>query len=179
MLLFSFPLLSCSNPKTQTPQSTPKQPKKRPYGYWKSPANLSAELRAFADQSDEKWRMPTQAELLTGGRSDIAGAVRRQGTWKSAADNAGLVLTSIARPRSLYLTFCTEISSPRMRPYMYWRNFENLRNELLEFVEARKCADANGAAEWSAGYLPSRRSWRLRGGRIWYAQLEFTAGLSA
>lgn len=86
--------------------------------------------------------MPTQSELLEAGRSDLAGAIRRYGSWKKVAEEAGLVLSSIAKPRSLNLIFCTDLKlrSGRMRPYMYWRNFENLRRELSEFI-TDSCAE--------------------------------------
>lgn len=137
MFSFVFPALcTLKGPEGGTRRAA-KQPRKRPYGYWKKTANLVAELQDFCAQSGEKGRMPTHSELLSAGRADIAGAIHRNGTWKTAADDAGLVLTSIVRPRSLYLTFCTDIKSPRMRPYRYWRDFENLRRELEQFMESQ------------------------------------------
>lgn len=122
------------------PYSCATSPTKRPYGYWVQSGNLRRELRAFAAESADPARMPTERELVAGGRADIAGAVRRAGSWEVVSRDAGLVLTSIARPRSLYLTYCTALRSGRMKPYMFWRNFDNLRAELLSFMEERGLA---------------------------------------
>lgn len=101
--------------------------------------------------------MPTQTQLLAAGRADLAGAIRRH-TWPAVASAAGLPLSSIARPRSLNLVYATDLrlASGRMRPYMYWRDFTHVRNELLEFVEA-----CHGTP---TGPLPSSRD-LIRAGR--------------
>lgn len=79
--------------------------------------------------------LPTQTELLQAGRSDLAGALRRHG-WETVSHASGLQLSSHARPRSLNLVFCTtlRLASGRMRPYMYWRDFSHLRDELHDVM---------------------------------------------
>jgi hypothetical protein len=97
--------------------------------------NRVAELRAFAAVQEEPYVMPTDRQLVDGGRPDLAAAVRRHGGWVTCAREAGLVLSSIARPRSIYLTYCANIRpGTRMKPYRYWNEFENLRRELREFI---------------------------------------------
>lgn len=90
--------------------------------------------------------MPTQSELIEAGRVDLAGAIRRYGSWKKVADEVGLVLSSISKPRSLNLIFCTKLKlrSGGMRPYMYWRDFENLRTELTNTIR-QLCGDEEPA----------------------------------
>jgi len=108
---------------------SPRRVSKRPYGYWKDASNLSAELRDFAEKENgDSTRMPTNAELMAKDRGDLAGAVRRSGTWVSAARRANLRPTSIVKPRSLYLSYCTEIRGAKANNY--WKDFENLRTEL-------------------------------------------------
>lgn len=150
MAFLSLPY-ACSK-QSSTPLTSPRRPR-RPYGYWKEKENLSSELRAFAAENGEGWRMPTLAELLSAARGDLAGAIRRQGTWKRAADAAGLVLTSIVRPRSLYLSFCTPIRGAR--PNNYWRDFGNIRRELLAHIAKTKAGPSSGGAAPDARMLPS------------------------
>lgn len=140
----SLPLVSShvrhKCPFRQIPLSCTAQPqksttsRKRPYGYWKHRENILAELKEYIKQHKNEPVMPTQSELLATGRSDLAGAIHRYGPWKKMADEAGLVLSSIAKPRSLNLVYCTTLRSERLRPYMYWRDFENLRAELKTFL---------------------------------------------
>lgn len=112
----------------------------RPYGYWTKLENIVDELREFAESQNDPNRMPTQAELLAAGRADIVGAVRRKGSWLDAAESADLVPTSIVRPRSVYLSFCTPILSAR--PHNYWKDFTNLRNELEPYIVENKLPNA-------------------------------------
>lgn len=121
--------LSCTSHQQKSTAS-----RKRPYGYWKHRENILAELKEYVKQHKNEPVMPTQSELLASGRSDLAGAIHRYGPWKMMADEAGLVLSSIAKPRSLNLVYCTTLKSERLRPYMYWRDFENLRAELKIFL---------------------------------------------
>lgn len=114
---------------------------KRPYGYWKDLSNVLAELRAHLkleriNSASPETVMPTQTELLHAGRVDLAGGIRRHG-WSKVANAAGLTLSSIARPRSLNLVYCTklQLGSGRMRPYMYWRDFSNVREEVFGFMQ--------------------------------------------
>lgn len=135
--------------------------RRRPYGYWTSNGRLSGELQEFAKAQGEETRMPTLAELMAAGRSDIAGAIRRQGSWGQAANAAGLTLTSIVRPRSLYLSFCTNIRGAR--PHGYWRDFANVRRELSIFV-AQKGVLPTAGELMAANRSDLIRAVRMHGG---------------
>jgi hypothetical protein len=118
-------------------------PSRRHRGYWNDPENLTRELRAFAAAQGEPSRMPTEAELRKGGRVDIGSAVRRCGGWERSAGVAGLVLTSIARPRSIYLTYCIDLKPGAiLKPHKYWNEFDNLRDELMAFVRQKNTSDS-------------------------------------
>lgn len=107
----------------------------RPHGYWTNRDNIFTELLEFVVSHKQEPIMPTQTELIEAGRADLAGAIRRYGSWQQVAKELGLVLSSIAKPRSLNLIYCTDLKSGQMKPYMYWRDFDNLRKELTEFIE--------------------------------------------
>lgn len=119
--------------------------------------------------------MPTQSELIEAGRVDLAGAIRRYGSWKTVADEVGLVLSSIAKPRGLNLIFCTKLKlrSGGIRPHMYWRNFENLRAELTDAIsqlcgneELEECGNVipTAAQLQVAGRSDLVRAIRMHGG---------------
>ncbi len=131
---------SVTNTSTGKCARTPK-PRTRPYGYWTKHENLAQELVTFAISQNDPTRMPTQAELLAAGRSDIVSAIRRNGKWSFAAKLSGLIPTSIAKPRSVYLSFCTPISGAR--PHNYWSDFANLRAELAPYISSGKLPNAN------------------------------------
>lgn len=145
-------------------EQQPKRKRAKPYGYWTSEKNVLDELRMYVSDATKRshnkgsekirntgirsrendtvdvngWNtMPTAKELEFSGRSDLAGAIRRHG-WARIATAAGLRLSSVARPRSLNLTFCTtlQLRSGRMRPYCYWRDFENVRNEVEDIMQS-------------------------------------------
>lgn len=83
--------------------------------------------------------MPTRVELLNAGRQDICSAIRRHGGWKVLSHALDWKATSIAKPRSLYLTFTTKKPvGERMRPYAYWRDFENVKQELQDYLQLRR-----------------------------------------
>lgn len=154
----SPPLLPASPPPTAFPTVLCKAPSKpqrrsrtRPRGYWCSLSNTLSELAQFLDGSTT---LPTARELEAAGRSDLAGALRRHG-WRHIADTTGLTLASIARPRSIYLAACTPSPPLRMRPYMYWRNFENLQAELEPYVQ-------DGGLPTAKQLLEARRSELIR-----------------
>lgn len=123
--------------------------RKKPYGYWKKTSNILQELRDYLASEDclDKSVMPTRTQLTQAGRHDLAGAISRAG-WSVVAEAANLPLSSIARPRSLNLVFATRLhlATGRMRPYMYWRNFNHVHGELLQTMR-----------ELNMSYLPSAR----------------------
>lgn len=97
---------------------------------------MQRELCSFAELHVCSGRMPSDGELVRGGRGDIVTAVRRNGGWEAFALDAGLVLSSIARPSSIYLALCTPLTpGARMKPSSFWREFENLQAELLHFLD--------------------------------------------
>lgn len=98
---------------------------KRPYGYWKNRANVSAELRDFAVAHQHAGRMPTSNELRNAGRADIANAIRRLGKWSEAAEAAGLTQPALAAG-------C--FSTYKKRPRGYWMIRANVSLELQEFA---------------------------------------------
>lgn len=110
---------------------------RRPRGYWRDFDNLAREVHEFLAESgpDTERRMPTEAELRRNRRQELAGAIRLHGGWPAVAGRLGLRPTSITRPRSLYLTFAVRPRSGRFMPHNYWRDEENLRRELLAFVQ--------------------------------------------
>ena len=148
------PAQACSKTTHPDNANTQRAARKRPYGYWKKPENIHAELLKFIYEHSQAAVMPTQSELIEAGRPDLAGAIRRYGSWKKVADELGLVLSSIVKPRSLNLTFCTNLKlrSGGMRPYMYWRDFDNLRTELVHVLEALRQDEESELCE---GVLPS------------------------
>lgn len=80
--------------------------------------------------------MPTATELQETGRQDLASAIRRYGGWEQCAKEADLILSSISRPRSLYLTYCTKLAPGKiMKRHKYWTEFDNLRKELVLFSQ--------------------------------------------
>lgn len=120
---------------------------KKPYGYWKKTSNILQELRDYLASKDcpDKSVMPTRTQLIQAGRHDLAGAISRAG-WSVVAEAANLPLSSIVRPRSLNLVFATRLhlTTGRMRPYMYWRDFNHVHGELLQTMR-----------ELNINYLPS------------------------
>lgn len=109
---------------------------RRPYGYWKDPANRVKEIVEFAEAQNDPQRMPTERELREAGRIDISNAIRRNGGWQQAAKESNLVLSSISRPRSIYLAYCVNLRPGTiMKPYNFWKDFENLKQELQAFID--------------------------------------------
>lgn len=89
----------------------------KPNGYWENKANIANELHAFITQHGEEGVMPTQDVLLSHGRQDLVNAMYR---WAGgqAAFAASLGLRTIERPKN------------------YWKDFGNLKRELLDFNAA-------------------------------------------
>lgn len=114
---------------------------RKPYGYWKSLDNILSELQKYMESETcrDKTAMPTYTELRKHGKQELAGAISRKG-WPVVATAANLPLSSIVRPRSLNLIFATRLrlTSGRMRPYMYWREFSHLQEALQQVMKELK-----------------------------------------
>mmetsp|Transcript_2394 Transcript_2394/g.4142 ORF Transcript_2394/g.4142 Transcript_2394/m.4142 type:complete len:340 (-) Transcript_2394:993-2012(-) len=134
-------LLTCSvgplRIREPVPSISVSSEKRKPVarGYWTSD-RVCQDLVLFAlEVNKDAQRMPTQRELLLAGRQKLISAIRRHGGWEVVARAAGLSLTSIQRPRSLYLTYCVELKRGTLKPHNYWKEFENLREELRNFIK--------------------------------------------
>lgn len=128
--------LSCSASLSPRSPGYSKDYRKRPYGYWKKAENVLSELRDFVQSHGQHPNMPTGGELVAAGRQDLASAISRYSSWEDVAQRAGLVLSSITKPRSLNLVFCTDLQlkSGGMKPHNHWRDFSNLEKELTAFI---------------------------------------------
>jgi hypothetical protein len=86
----------------------------KPNGYWENTAHIADELRAFVSEHGESGVMPTQQLLVRHGRQDIVNALHR---WAGGLTNfaASLGLQTAERPKN------------------YWKDFDNLTQELLDF----------------------------------------------
>ncbi|KAK4536870.1 hypothetical protein CDCA_CDCA10G2895 [Cyanidium caldarium] len=115
--------------------------KRWPVAYWHNFENLAREIYDFCEENGIAWerRMPSQSELekMPHPRPYLSNAIRLHGGWLAVADRLGLQLTSIARPQSLYLTFAVKMRSTRMAPPNYWRDWNNVSREVLDFVRTR------------------------------------------
>lgn len=152
------------SPENNTPPQSP--PPKRPYGYWTHLPNVLRELEVYLSEHPtlSPGVMPTATQLTQDNRRDLAGAIRRH-KWPVVAEAAGLVLSSIARPRSLNLVYCTTLRSGRMRPYMYWRDFGNLKREVLDHMRETGSEKIPSAASLEkAGRSDIGRAIRMHGG---------------
>ncbi|MDP9367433.1 MAG: hypothetical protein M3Q03_04005 [Chloroflexota bacterium] len=92
--------------------------KRKPRGYWDEFANLEREIREFASSLGTPNLMPTVTQLDEAGRHDLKNAIVKpqHGGYGPVAEWLGLRLTSQAKPSR------------------YWTDFENLRRELLHFI---------------------------------------------
>lgn len=124
---------------------------KRPYGYWKHREHIHKELNDYLQtvSKDDAHIMPTERQLVAAGRKELAGAIRRHSTWREIAAELDLVLSSVARPRGLNLIFCTKLRlrSGRMRPYMFWREFGNVEEEVRQFMRARRDTEGRDGSD--------------------------------
>ncbi|KAI0566367.1 hypothetical protein FGB62_9g324 [Gracilaria domingensis] len=131
--------------RQERPQSKNETKPKRRYRYWSSLSNTVSELAQYLNGSQT---LPTARELESAGRFDLASALRRHG-WSHVSQVTGLPLAAVARPRSLYLVACTPSPPLRMRPYRYWKDFNNLDQALRPYVHnhglptARQLLEAN------------------------------------
>ena len=121
-------------PQTQQTLSSSSPTNRRPYGYWKHLSNVVDELKLYLQENPSPI-MPTATDLAAAKRYDLSRAIRRHGGWLIVAKAANLIPSAHAHPRSLHLTFCTNIRSDRMRPHGYWLHWSNVRNALCEIIE--------------------------------------------
>lgn len=106
----------------------------RESGYWEREDNLRREIFEFIEQHGEAGIMPTQNELLAQRRGDLVNALHRvAGGLAHFAQSLGL--------------------ATRERPKGYWRDFNNLRDELVAFTTQNE----------SLGQMPSPTLLRERG----------------
>lgn len=112
--------------------------KKSP-GFWKNPDNLKTELFPLIKKFGH---MPTICELRSAGRNDVEGAIMNvYGSFWNAAKAIGLNTAKIKKPSK------------------YWKNAENIKNELLPIIE-------------EYGYLPSRTVLMKKGMRSVVAAID-------
>ncbi|OHB73459.1 MAG: hypothetical protein A2V70_06825 [Planctomycetes bacterium RBG_13_63_9] len=87
----------------------------KPKGYWKDFRNLKREILAFVSESAEPGRMPTMRELKHAGHASLVSAIHQyHGSLFEVAQRL-------------------DLSVPQ-RPIGYWKDFGNVRQELLAFV---------------------------------------------
>lgn len=88
--------------------------KGREPGFWQKPGVLEREVLTFIRKHGTARQMPTQQAFVAHGRPDLNNALFRYGGGHAAfALRLGLALNE--------------------RPKRYWRDFSNLRNELVQF----------------------------------------------
>ncbi len=90
---------------------------RKPHGYWQDLNNLKQELFSFTEKLGNPGIMPKHEELQEAGRSDLINAIVKCGGYSSAANKLGLKLTYKRNPKDK------------------WNDFNNLRDELLNFVK--------------------------------------------
>jgi hypothetical protein len=98
-------------------------------GFWRDPANVDAQLRAWASAAGAA-RLPTQRELRAGGASSLAAAVDAHGGLAAFAARTGLPMAA-------------------RRPNGHWREFANVAAELAPLLRA-------GAGPGGAPLLPTQ-----------------------
>jgi hypothetical protein len=90
-------------------------PTAKPSGYWEDFSNLESELLAFIEKNRTPGVMPTQKQLQKAGYSGLGNAIQKHGGWQPVA-------------KRLRLTYTKRQSG-------YWKNFNNLKHELLVFIQ--------------------------------------------
>ena len=90
----------------------------KPYGYWDDFDNVEQELLAFIQEQGKPGIMPTHTQLRDAGKHDLNTALDKHEGLLAVAERLGL-----------------ELSYTRKRPG-YWNDLVNLRQALLDFVEA-------------------------------------------
>jgi Hypothetical methyltransferase/SNF2-related domain len=91
----------------------------KPNGYWNDFANFEYELLTFIHTSGKDGTMPTAEELRKAGQSTLAATVHKHGGFSSVANQLGLLYTFNAKPGG------------------YWKDFSNVEQELLAFIQAQ------------------------------------------
>jgi superfamily II DNA or RNA helicase len=86
----------------------------KPAGYWDETQNLESALREFISQHSNYGVMPKQSELTKAGRSDLVGAINRNGGFFAIAQRLGLKVS--------------------MKDRGYWADLENIKRELQGFI---------------------------------------------
>ncbi|XWK90534.1 MAG: helicase-related protein [Phormidium sp.] len=89
----------------------------KPSGYWNDFSNLKHELLAFIEEYGLSGKMPTHEQLLKAKQSSISWAITKHGGPQLVAERIGLELTYTRKNLG------------------YWDEFENLRDELLTFID--------------------------------------------
>ena len=89
----------------------------KPNGYWENKDNIVNELRAFIREHGKPGLMPTQDLLVRHGRQDLVNTLHRWAGGQTAFA-ATLGLQTVERPKN------------------YWKDFNNLTKELLDFNSA-------------------------------------------
>lgn len=111
---------------------------RKPAGFWKNFANVDMEIRGFLRENgfEADGRLPSEREFVSARfpRADLLYPIRLHGGWEAVAAKLNLKPTSIARPRSLFVTFAVNLRRGRMMPPNYWKKFENLEKELNDFI---------------------------------------------
>jgi superfamily II DNA or RNA helicase/septum formation topological specificity factor MinE len=86
-------------------------------GYWDDFTNLESEILAFIKEHGTVGIMPTYEELKEAQLSSLAVAIAKHGGCQSVAEKLGLGLADARKPLN------------------YWKDFSNLKRELLAFIE--------------------------------------------
>jgi|SRR5579859_5635926 len=89
----------------------------KPTGYWQDFGNLRRELLTFVEQHGQSGTMPTYQVLRDHAAFDLIRALRFHGGAYAVAARLGLQMASTAKPPG------------------YWQDFENVKRELLTFLQ--------------------------------------------
>lgn len=96
----------------------PMQSNRKEPDYWKNIENLRNELLTAMNSMKIEGRMPTISELTENGHGDISDAIQRHyGGIYNVSEKLGLSLSNKTKKRN------------------YWKNFENVETELLDFIK--------------------------------------------
>ncbi|HEV8717415.1 MAG TPA: hypothetical protein VGX03_31915 [Candidatus Binatia bacterium] len=101
---------------TPEPSST-----RKPQGYWYDFANVKRELLAFIKKNGKPGVMPTTKELRRAGRSTLEFGISKHSGRQVIIEQLGL--------------------TPPQRQASYWRDFANVKRELLVFIKEHGTSD--------------------------------------
>ena len=90
---------------------------KETHGYWHDFSNLEHELVTFVEHHGTRGIMPTKEELQAAGELSLAWAIGKHGGFLKVAQQLNLKLSYSRKPRG------------------YWKNLDNLKQEIFEVVE--------------------------------------------